>query len=131
MTDSRYTIRNRGLEDLNRIPREAFAECMDITITLRYTQDHPLALSVRGILIVYDPRRDMMLLPNGMFRLNTKQGELSLRILTDRCSLELYTLDGLFSTTVATVLDPAKTEVRVISTDIPVGADIEIRKIIP
>lgn len=131
VTDSRYTIRNRGLEDLNRIPREAFAECMDITITLRYTQDHPLALSVRGILIVYDPRRDMLLLPNGMFHLNTKQGELSLRILTDRCSLELYTLDGLFNTTVATVLDPAKTEFRVITTDIPVGADIEIRKIIP
>lgn len=131
VTDSKFSIRNRGLEDLCRIPREAFSECMDITITLRYLQDHPLALSVRGILIVYDPRRDMLLLPNGMFHLKTKHGELGLRILTDRCSLELYTLDGLFNTTVATVLDPAKTEVRVISMDIPVGADIEIRKIIP
>ncbi len=124
-----FAFKHKGLEELGWIPPEAFAECMDIALTLRYAQDDPIALSVRGVLIVYDPRRDTLLLPNGMFRLQTTPGVLSLRILTDRCSLELYTQDGLFNITVAAVLDPAKVEIKVISMEASIGADIEIRKL--
>lgn len=129
MAVSSFGFRNRGLEELERIPREAFSECMDIAVLLRYTQDHPIALSVRGVLIVYDPRRDMLMLPNGMYQLHTKPGALGLRILTDRCSLELYTLDGLFNITLATVLDPAITEIKAISIEASIGIDIEIKKL--
>ena len=54
---------------------------------------------------------------------------LELRVITDRCSMELYANGGLFNTSIATVLDPAIVRVFPVYLDAGIAVDFEIHKL--
>ena len=101
---------------------------------------------------MYDPAGDRLLLPNGSFALPSNgcfslpqngsfalppdgsfspraRDILALRVITDRCSLELYTGDGLFHTVLATVLDPEDISINIVSLDPSTAVDFELHKL--
>lgn len=121
-----FILKHRGLEDLERIPRQYFAECMDITLGFEGDSAELIAVSVRGILIVYDPVKNRLYLPNGCFRLPARKGGFGFRAVTDRGSVELYTTDGLFHTVLNTVPDPNNIEVKVLALHPSVSVNLEL-----
>ena len=54
---------------------------------------------------------------------------LELRILTDRCSMEIYACGGSFNTALCTVLDPSKTEIKPVYIDPATAVNVDIHKI--
>lgn len=126
-----FSFENRGLEELERIPPSCMGEAMDMTFRLGITPGKVMALSVRGVLIVYDPASGRLLLPTGAYHLGLDKEEkvLELRVITDRCSMEIYANGGLFNASIATVLDPAKTQVFPVYLDPSIAADFEIHKL--
>ena len=131
-----FSFRDRGVEEIERIPARYLGECMDMTFRFGVTPGRLIAVSVRGVLIVYDPAGDRLLLPNGCFSLPQNgsfapraRDTLALRVITDRCSLELYTGDGLFHTVLATVLDPEDISINIVSLDPSTAVDFELHKL--
>lgn len=124
-----FSFKNRGLEELERIPTNYLAECMDMTFTFGIQNDKPIAVSVRGVLIVYNPKSNTLILPNGMFSLGPQTDKLEIRVITDRCSFELYTGDGLFNTVLNTILDPSNIGIKVVSLDPATAVDFELHKL--
>ena len=82
-------------------------------------------------LLIYDPATGRLLLPTGAYHLGLDKEEkvLELRVITDRCSMEIYANGGLFNASIATVLDPAKTQVFPVYLDPSIAADFEIHKL--
>ena len=80
--------------------------------------------------MVYDPTSGHLLLPTGAYDLGLdKEKILELRVITDRCSMEIYANGGLFNASIATVLDPAKTQVFPVYLDPSIAVDFEIHKL--
>lgn len=121
-----FILKNRSLEDLERIPKEYFAECMDITFRFEGDSTDLIAMAVRGVLMVYDPVNRQLLLPNGCFRVKGNKSNIGLRVITDRGSVEIYTADGLFQTVLNTVPDPNQTEVKVLALHPSVSVSMEL-----
>lgn len=126
MREKGYILRHRGLEDLERIPGEYLAECMDITFGFDCVGTDLIAVSVRGILMVYDPGKRQLFLPNGCFQIPGAQDSLGLRVITDRGSVEIYTGDGLFHTVLATVPDPNNIGVKILALHPSVSVNLEL-----
>jgi levanase/fructan beta-fructosidase len=129
MYEKNFSFKDRGLEELERIPLSYCGECMDMTFCFSIQDSSLIAVSVRGILIVYDPRDGILMLPNGAFFIGTCNGRLDIRIITDRCSVELYTCDGLFNTVLNTVLDPSNIRIKPIFLDPATAIDFELHKL--
>lgn len=121
-----FILKYRGLEDLERIPRQYLAECMDITLGFTGNSTELIAVSVRGVLIVYEPVKNRLYLPNGCFQLPDRKDGFGFRAVTDRGSVELYTTDGLFHTVLNTVLDPNNIEVKVLALHPSMSVNLEL-----
>lgn len=131
LRENSFSFVNRGLEEIERIPGAYLGEAMDMTFRFGIQPGKLIAVSVRGVLIVYDPASGKLLLPTGAYDLGLKKEDqvLELRVITDRCSLELYANGGLFNLSIATVLDPAKTQVFPVYLDAGIAVDFEIHKL--
>ena len=129
MYEESFSFRDRGLEEIERVPEKYLGECMDMTFGFSITPGKLIAVSVRGVLIVYDPVKNALLLPNGSFSLPPQGDKLVLRVVTDRCSVELYTGDGLFNMVLATVLDPGNTAITVVSLEPSTAVDFQLHKL--
>jgi len=124
-----YSFVGRGLEEFERIPREYLGEAMDMTFKFSIKPDKLIAFSVRGVLIVYDPKIERLLLPVGAYKLALKDDTFELRVVTDRCSVELYADDGKFNLTLATVPDPTNISILPVLLDPGIGIDFEVHKL--
>lgn len=111
------TFRDKGIEELERIPGNVLGECMHIKAQLGVAHKKTLAIAVRGVLIVYDPASKELLLPNGAFRVGYTNDTFDIEIITDRGSVEIFADKGKFRTVINMVLDPAKTGIDVIRLD--------------
>lgn len=129
LTQARFSFQNCGLEEIERIPGQYLGEAMDMTFRFGVKPGRLIAVSVRGVLIVYDPQSDRLLLPCGAYRLGLEKDVLDLRVVTDRCSVEIYANDGRFNLALATVLDPSDISVRPVDLDAGIAVDFEIRKL--
>lgn len=124
-----FSFVNRGLEELERIPRQYLGEAMDMSFRFSVKPDKLIAVSVRGVLIVYDPICKRLLLPTGAYILEPRNGTLELRVVTDRCSVELYADGGKFNLALATVLDPNNISVLPVLLDPGIGVDFEVHRL--
>lgn len=124
-----YSFVGRGLEEFERIPREYLGEAMDMTFKFSIKPDKLIAFSVRGVLIVYDPKIERLLLPVGAYKLALKDDTFELRVVTDRCSVELYADDGKFNLTLATIPDPTNISILPVLLDPGIGIDFEVHKL--
>ena len=70
-----------------------------------------------------------MILPTGAYDLGPQGDTLELRVITDRCSVEIYSDGGLFNTSIATVLDPSNIKVFPVYLDSGITVDFEIHKL--
>lgn len=131
LRENSFSFVNRGLEEIERIPAAYMGEAMDMTFRFSIKPGKLIAVSVRGVLIVYDPDSGRLLLPTGAYDLGLKKEDdvLELRVITDRCSMELYANGGLFNTSIATVLDPAMVRVFPVYLDAGIAVDFEIHKL--
>jgi levanase/fructan beta-fructosidase len=129
MYENGFSFKNRGLEELERIPLSYCGECMDMTFGFSIQGSDLIAVSVRGVLVVYDPRNGILMLPNGAFLIGTCKDRLNFRVITDRCSVELYTCDGLFNTVLNTVLDPSNIEIKPVFLDPSTAIDFELHRL--
>lgn len=129
MYENSFSFKNKGLEEFERIPLSYCGECMDMTFGFSIQGSAFIAVSVRGILIVYDPRNGILMLPNGAFLIGTFKDTLNFRVITDRCSMELYICNGLFNTVLNTVLDPSKIEIKPVFLDPSTAIDFELHKL--
>ena len=59
----------------------------------------------------------------------TKDDTFELRVVTDRCSVELYADDGKFNLTLATVPDPTNISILPVLLDPGLGIDFEVHKL--
>ena len=105
-----YEVRNRGFEEFERLPKDIFSECMDISFTVDIQGDRVLAFALRGVLIAYEPATGHLLLPTGAFDIGKGLTHLEFRFVTDRLSIEIYVNDGAFNTAVCQPLQPFETE---------------------
>ena len=126
---SGFSFRNRGLEEFERIPRGALGEAMDMTIRLTVKRGCPIAFSVRGVLMVYEPELCRLLLPSGAYDVGPVGDSLELRIITDKMSVEVYVNGGQFQIALAGVLDPAQTDIKPVYLDPGVGVDFEVHRL--
>ncbi len=124
-----FSFIGKGLEELERIPCSYLSESMDMTFKFTIKPDKLVAVSVRGILIVYDPVTGRLILPTGAFSVNTEENILNLRVITDRCSMEIYVSEGRFNTSINTMLDPENTSVKPVYLDPGTGVDFEVHKL--
>lgn len=124
-----FSFAGKGLEELERIPGRYLGESMDMTFKFTVKPDKVIAVAVRGILIVYDPATGRLILPTGAFSVNIQNNLLDLRVITDRCSMELYVSNGRFNTSVNTMLDPENISVKPVLVDPGTGIDFEIHKL--
>lgn len=122
-----WAFTDRGLEELCHIPPRFFGEAMDMTFRLTVTPGRIMAVSVRGVLIAYDPETAHLLLPCGAYDVKAPDGLLTLRVITDRCSMEIYADNGLFNLALAVMPDSNDISVRVVDLDPSVGVDFTIR----
>lgn len=129
MYESEFSFKSRGLEEFERIPMTALGECMDIKMKIDVNGEKLISFSVRGVLIVYDPRTGYLLLPTNAFQIGKNLPQLDLRIITDKCSMEIYTGDGLFNTALCTVLDPTNVSIKPIWVDADIALDFEVHKL--
>ncbi len=126
---SSFSFQNRGLEEFERIPRQALGEAMDMTMRLTVKRGCPIAVSVRGVLMVYEPELHRLLLPSGAYDVGLVGDILELRVITDRMSVEIYVNGGQFQIALAGVLDPAHTEIKPVYLDPGVGVDFEVHRL--
>ncbi|HWT73592.1 MAG TPA: glycoside hydrolase family 32 protein [Mobilitalea sp.] len=124
-----FSFAGKGLEELERIPDCYLSESMDMTFRFTVKPDKLIAISVRGILMVYDPATGRLILPTGAFSVKTQKNLLELRVITDRCSMELYVSNGRFNTSINRMLDPENTSVRPVLVDPGTGIDFEVHKL--
>lgn len=129
LREESFSFVDRGLEELERIPAQYLGEAMDMTFRFSIRSGKLLALSVRDVLMVYDPESGRLLLPTGAYEIGPVGETLELRVLTDRCSVEIYANGGLFHTSIAAVLDPAKVQVTPVMVDPGTAVDLEIHKL--
>ncbi|MGI6254937.1 MAG: hypothetical protein ACOYJZ_04840 [Acutalibacter sp.] len=129
LREESFSFVDRGLEELERIPVQYQGEAMDMTFRFSVRPGKLLAMSVRGVLVVYDPESGRLLLPTGAYDIGPVGETLELRIITDRCSMEFYANGGLFHTSIATVLDPTKVQVTPVMVDPGTAVDLEIHKL--
>ena len=100
-----------------------------MTFKFSIKPDKLIAFSVRGVLIVYDPKIERLLLPVGAYKLALKDDTFELRVVPDRCSVELYADDGEFNLTLATVPDPTNISILPVLLDPGIGIDFEVHKL--
>ncbi len=130
LAQNTFSFKNRGFEEFSRIPRDAFGESMDIRLRMTVREGQLLALSVRGILVVYDDRLKRLILPTGAYHIDLTDGHLDLRFITDRTSVEIYTADGLFNTTVKGMApSPFDLGIRHVFVEADTGIDVEVTKL--
>lgn len=123
-----YSFAGKGLEELERIPVNCLGESMDMTFKFTVKPNKLIGISVRGILIVYDPVSGRLILPTGAFAVKLQNNILNLRVITDRSCLEIYVSDGRFYTSVNMLLDPENVSVIPVYVDPGTGIDFEIHK---
>ena len=70
-----------------------------------------------------------LILPTGAYDLGPQDGVLELRVITDRCSMEIYSNGGLFNASIATVLDPSNVKVFPVFLDAGITVDFEIHRL--
>lgn len=126
---SSFSFENRGLEEFERIPRQALGEAMDMTMRFTVKPSCPIAFSVRGMLMVYEPDLGRLLLPSGAYDIGPIDGILELRVITDRLSVEVYANGGLFQIALAGALDPAHTEIKPVYMEPGIGVDFEVHRL--
>ena len=127
--ENSFSFVDRGLEEIERIPSSYLGEAMDMTFRLGIKPHKLIALSVCGVLIVYEPDSGRLILPTGAYDLGPQGDTLELRVITDRCSVEIYSDGGLFNTSIATVLDPSNIKVFPVYLDSGITVDFEIHKL--
>lgn len=128
MSEQHFAFTNGGIEELSHVPPQYMGEAMDLSISMTLLPARSLAFSIRGILLVYHPDTQRLLLPWGAYPVAPVNGELSLRVLVDRCSMEIYSGDGLFSLAVAVKPDPADVSIRVVDIDPATGIDFSVHR---
>ena len=128
MSEQHFAFTNGGIEELSHVPPHYMGEAMDLSISMTLLPARSLAFSIRGILLVYHPDTQRLLLPWGAYPVAPVNGELSLRVLVDRCSMEIYSGDGLFSLAVAVKPDPADVSIRVVDIDPATGIDFSVHR---
>ena len=96
-------------EDLSGLGRTSF-EALDLELKASFLrEDGGFAVSVRGVLLVYDHGRRSLATPTGVYHLPFVPADgISLRVIADRGSLEVFTSDGLFNCGLNAVLDPSR-----------------------
>lgn len=129
MYESEFQVRNRGCEELERLPANIFSECMDIEFTVDIRGDHVLAFTLCGVLIAYDPISGHLLLPTGAFEIGRGLGHIEFRFITDRLSIEIYVNGGSFNTAVCQPLQPYETALRPILVEPGFAFDLIVRKL--
>lgn len=129
MYESSFGFKGRGLEELERIPHSHLGEAMDIRFRFTVKPGKLIAISVRGVLIVYDPGSDRLLLPTGAYDISPVKSELDLRVITDRCSVEVFANEGRFGMAIATILDPNNVSIQPVYLDPGIGADLELHRL--
>lgn len=129
MYESTFEVHNRGLEEFERLPRDIFSECMDIRLTADIHPGRVFAVSVRGVLVVYDPNTGYLLLPTSAFEIGKDLKQLELRFVTDRLSVEIYARGGLLNTAVCQELDPFETALKPIWVESDFSFDLTVHKL--
>lgn len=99
MYDNEFSFENRGLEEFERIPMSAFSKSMDISLLFHPGSGNLIAFTVCGVLIVLDICNGRLILPSGAYRVDLTGTEISIRIVTDTCSVEIFMEDGRFRAT--------------------------------
>lgn len=127
--ESSFGFKGRGLEELERIPHSHLGEAMDICFRFTVKPGKLIAISVRGVLIVYDPGSGRLLLPTGAYDIGPVKSELDLRVITDRCSVEVFANEGRFGMAIATILDPNNVSIQPVYLDPGIGADLELHRL--
>jgi len=129
MYESTFEVKNRGLEEIERLPMTAFGECMDIHFVADIKPGRIFAFTLRGILIVYDPTTGYLLLPTNAYEIGKDKKQLDLRIVTDRLSMEIYTGDGLFDIAVCREYDPNDNILKPIWAEADFAFDLTVHKL--
>lgn len=124
-----YEVRNRGFEEFERLPKDIFSECMDISFTVDIQGDRVLAFALRGVLIAYEPATGHLLLPTGAFDIGKGLTHLEFRFVTDRLSIEIYVNDGAFNTAVCQPLQPFETALKPVLAEPGFSFDLSVRRL--
>lgn len=127
--EASFAFRGRGLEEIERIPYQYLGEAMDIRLRFTVKPGKLAAISVRGVLIAYDPDTGRLLLPTGAYDIGPVGEELDLRVITDRCSVEVFANGGRFGIAIAAILDPNNISVRPVYLEAGVGVDLELHRL--
>ena len=129
MYESNFEVKNRGLEEFERLPVSAFSECMDLHFTADIKPGHIFAFSLRGVLIVYDPTTGYLLLPTNAFEIGKDLAQLDLRIVTDKLSMEIFTGDGQFNTAICQEFSPFEAALKPIWAEADFAFDLTVHKL--
>ena len=81
------------------------------------------------MLIVYDPNTGRLLLPVGAYDIGPVGEELDLRVVTDRCSVEVFANEGRFGMAIAAILDPNDISLRPVYLEAGIGIDLELHRL--
>ena len=127
--DKEFTFTGGGIEELSHIPPQCLSEAMDISMAMTFASGRLIALTIRGLLLVYNPDTQRLIMPWGAYKLMPINGELKLRILVDRCSMELFSGDGVFHLSAAISPDPSDTAIRAVDIDPATGIDFSVHTI--
>lgn len=127
--ENTFEFKNRGLEEIERIPSQYLGEAMDIRFRFTVKPGKLIAISVRGMLIVYDPNTGRLLLPVGAYDIGPVGEELDLRVVTDRCSVEVFANEGRFGMAIAAILDPNDISLRPVYLEAGIGIDLELHRL--
>ena len=79
MSEQHFAFTNGGIEELSHVPPQYMGEAMDLSISMTLLPARSLAFSIRGILLVYHPDTQRLLLPWGMSFPSLSEGYLDAR----------------------------------------------------
>ncbi len=131
LAGSTFSLQGRGVEEFERLPANIFAPAMDIDLRLTLKPGQMHVFTVRGIMVVYDDRQKLLILPTGAFNVDHEEGHLHLRFIVDKTSVEIYTADGLFNTTVKTYAEmgPMDSYLKPLYVESNTGVDLRVTKL--
>ena len=87
-----YTFNNLSLEKTNEKLAEIKAELIDLSV--EFETKNPLKISIRGLDVIYDSKTDSIHFGKTRIPAPAFQNKVSLRILLDRTSFELFVNNG-------------------------------------
>lgn len=91
-------------------------EALELLVQADMREDGILALSVRGVLILYNHSTKTLYFPTGKYVLPVSGKALDLNIFVDAGSVELFACNGLFNCVLNSTLNPGKRTVEILDT---------------